>query len=201
MMLTFDSVGAQQYLVECVKEASEEVMNWFVGETRGLGSGSGLSAAGQAATELSEVEAIGAGIVRQQCIFYADAIVDSYGTGSLADTGERSFWKEYSAQKGANGFNPSRTTKYIAGRPRGSYSDIWGKRHSTWGTLEGLNIEGLEFIDSETGKLVKIEPMAASYAIQNAEKWLTQSEGRCKRAIIAAAEKWVSKLDEFFIER
>jgi len=199
--LSFDPIGAQKYLVECVKEASEEVMNWFVSETRGLGSGSGLSAAGQAATELGEAEAIGAGIVRQQCIFYADAIVDSYGTGSLADTGAGSFWKEYAAQKGANGFNPSRTTKYIAGRPRGSYSDIWGKRHSTWGTFEGLNIEGMEFIDSETGQLVKIEPKAASYAIQNAEKWLTKSEGRCKRAIIAAAEKWASKLDEFFIER
>ena len=201
MTLTFDSIGAQKYLVECVKEASEEIVQWFIRETRGAGSGNGLSAACQAATELAPAEILGAGIIRQQCIFYADAIVDSYGTGSLADTGAGSFWKEYAAQKGANGFNPSRTTKYIAGRPRGSYSDIWGKRHSTWGALEGLNIEGLEYIDSETGKLVKIEPKAASYAIQNAEKWLTQSEGKCKRVIVAAAEKWASRLDEFFIER
>ena len=201
MTLTFDSIGAQKYLVECVTEASERIMRWFIAETRGLGSGGGLSAAGQAATELSPVEILGAGIIRQQCVFYADAIVDSYGTGSLADTGAGSFWKEYAAQKGANGFNPSRTTKYISGRPRGSYSDIWGKRHSTWGTLEGLNIEGLEYIDSETGKLVKIEPKAASYAIQNAENWLTRSEGICKRTIIMAMEVWASELDEFFIER
>lgn len=124
---------------------------WFIRETRGGGSGSGLSE-GQAATELAPRN-YRHGYNRQQCIFYADAIVDSYGTGSLADTGVGSFWKEYTAQKGANGFNPSRTTKYISGRPR--VTRIFGESVTALGEpLKVLNMKGRVYRFG-TGQLVK----------------------------------------------
>ena len=42
MTLTFDSVGAWNYLVTCLVEASDGIMKWFVGEVSGAGSGSGF---------------------------------------------------------------------------------------------------------------------------------------------------------------
>ena len=198
MTLTFDSTGAWNYLVICLTEAADEVMKSFYGEISGAGTGGGLSGKALSATERKETMVVGSSMIIGQFAFYADAIVESYGTGSLADTGEHSFWNEYAAQKGASGFNPSRTTKYIVGRPRGSYADIWGKRHSTWGKFEGVNLEGIEYFDEKTGQMVKIEPIAASYAIQNAEAWFLQHEGIVALKVSTAMEKWTSELGRFW---
>lgn len=199
MSLTFNTAGAWNYLTQCLTEAVERIMDWYVNELSGGGTGSGLSGEGLAATEIGEAKKIGEAMIVKQVSFYADAIVESYGTGSLADTGEYSFWKEYASQKGANGFNPSRTTKYIVGRPRGSYSDLWGKRHSTWGSAEGVNLEGRSYRDS-TGRLKTIYPIKPNYAIQNAEKRLGNGV-KVKMEVDMAIEKWVAGIGQFFVER
>lgn len=120
--------------------------------------------------------------------FYADAILESYGLGSLADTGANSYWDEYTKSRY---FNKLRTSTTIVGRPRGSYVDPWGKQHSTWGGMAGKNIEGMEFED-KNGNLVRIEPKAPTYAIQNAEKWIIgKTDTWIERRLITAATKWI----------
>lgn len=120
--------------------------------------------------------------------FLADAILDSYGVGSLADTSKDSYWDEWSTHPL---FNKSRKGTAIVGRPRGSYIDPWGKQHSTWGGMEGINIEGMTF-ENEDGSTVTIEPKSPSYAIQNAEKWIAnRSDSWIERRLSVAAKKFI----------
>jgi hypothetical protein len=195
-MLTFRSDLAMISLVEHVTAASGEIMQWFVNETRGQGSGSGLSAEGQAATELNAAELVGTSIIKQQVAFYADAILSSYGTGSLADTSAGSYWSEY---KASAEFNPARPGTPIVGRPKGSYIDPWGVTHESSGRNRGRNIEG-KYITNEDGTRTKITPIAPTMAIQNAEAWLCQAEGRAKRVIAMKMQEWIDGIDRFFVE-
>ena len=89
----------------------------------------------------------------------------------------------------------------IVGRPLGSYKDMWGNAHKSLGLFEGKNLEGITFFDKELGREVTIEPVYANFAIQNAEKRFLQHEGRVKRELDMAIDKWVSGLGRFFIER
>ena len=199
MTLTFDSVGAWNYLVTCLVEASDGIMKWFVGEVSGAGSGSGLSGKGKADMDQGAAELIGGMMIVQQVAFYADAIAESYGIGSGADTGDFSFWNEYKSS--FKWFNRARTGMTIVGRPLGSYKDMWGNAHKSLGLFEGKNLEGITFFDKELGREVTIEPVYANFAIQNAEKRFLQHEGRVKRELDMAIDKWVSGLGRFFIER
>lgn len=120
-----------------------------------------------------------------RCKFYAEAIMQSFGTGSKADTRSiESYWDEY---KNSELFNKSRGgNKYIAGRRMGTYTDIYGDEKRTGGTYEGVNIEGMNF--PETGKIVARKP---SYSIQNAENWLIRnSETRIERRIKMEVEQF-----------
>lgn len=91
-------------------------------------------------------------------------LADSYGTGSLMLTDNPGYQK-YRSDK--NRWNPARTSRAIAGRKSGIYTDIFGRKHKTKGTFEGDNIEGKSF-----GTAYKIKPTTPSYALQMAEEWL-----------------------------
>lgn len=92
------------------------------------------------------------------------AIADSYGTGSLMLDNIPGF-QEYRNDK--NRWNSARTGKTIVGRPKGEYTDIFGNKRSSRGSMEGLDVEGLELWNGD-----KIEPVSPSYALQDAEKFL-----------------------------
>lgn len=91
-------------------------------------------------------------------------IADSYGTGSLMLDNIPGF-QEYRNDK--NRWNSVRTGKTIVGRPKGEYTDIFGNKRSSRGSMEGLDVEGLELWNGD-----KIEPVSPSYALQDAEKFL-----------------------------
>lgn len=90
-------------------------------------------------------------------------IADSYGTGSLMLDNIPGF-QEY---RNSDRWNPARTGKAIVGRPKGEYTDIFGNKRSSRGSMEGLDVEGLELWNGD-----KIEPVSPSYALQDAEKFL-----------------------------
>lgn len=89
-------------------------------------------------------------------------LADSYGTGSLMLDDNPGFQK----YRDSNYWNPSRKGKAITGRKSGTYTDIFGIKHTTSGKLEGINIEGMTF------KGYTINPTLPSKAIQQAEQWL-----------------------------
>ena len=199
MILSFDSVGAWNYLVTCLVEASESIMKWFVGEVSGAGTGAGLSAKGKADMDLKTAEIVGGMMLMQQCAFYADAIAESYGIGSGVDTGDMSFWGEYKAS--FPWFNRVRSSTRIVGRPIGSYKDMWGGNHKSLGLFQGVDLEGITYFDKEANQYVTIQPIQANFAIQNAERRFLQDGGRVSREIELAIDKWVSGVGRFFIER
>lgn len=177
--LTFDAQSFYNDLINELLNAMNDLINEFYREAT-----SGLDSEGKADTEIIKASIsdttehdsyIPLGDVPEyitaKCKFYADALMQSFGTGSLADTGPNSYWNEYTQSEL---FNKSRDGKYIAGRPRGSYKNIYGERQSSWGKFEGENIEGFEF-----SGLFKIEPTPSSHSIQNAERWIIK-DGKTK---------------------
>lgn len=115
--------------------------------------------------------------INAQCAFYADAILESYGIGSLADTGSNSYWDDYTKSPF---FNPARHGTAIVGRPAGEYTNIWGEKETSSGTKAGQLLESKtktprKFFDKSKGKWVSIEPKRPTYAIQNVEVWLMQN--------------------------
>lgn len=90
-------------------------------------------------------------------------LADSYGTGSLMLSNNPGF-NEY---RNSTRWNPARKGNEIVGRPKGTYIDAFGNTKKSLGTMEGLNIEGLEKWDGTV-----IEPVSPSYALQDAEKFL-----------------------------
>ena len=101
-------------------------------------------------------------------------LADSYGTGSLMLSNNPGF-KDYMMD--AKRINPARKGKAIAGRPKGTYKDIFGNTRTTTGAFEGDNIEGKVVNPGKMDqtffkKTYKILPVAPSYAIQLANNWL-----------------------------
>lgn len=143
--------------------------------------------------------------ISARCEFYADALMQSFGVGSEADTSEKSYWSEYKAMTGTefkNLFNPARKGTEIAGRPKGNYVDIWGNRRYSRGKFEGLGLEGAQFIDRKTGKVITIEPRKPSGTIQKAEVWLKQSgQTKVERRIKMETERFLQQeAGKYFVE-
>lgn len=120
--------------------------------------------------------------------FYADAILDSYGVGSLADTGPNTYWDEYMKSQF---FNPARSGKEIVGRPFGHFTDPWGRDIQTSGRFEGVPIEGWKWTLKD-GTEVEIKPKAPSRAIQSQEAWIIGKDYTwIERRLQTAAQTWL----------
>ncbi len=121
--------------------------------------------------------------INARCRFYANAILESFGTGSLSDRGEFSQWNEYEKSKY---FNPARRGKMnIVGRPKGEYINIWGEEAESTGKNVGRNLEGI------------FKPKRPSYTIQNAETWLMQDrETSMERRIRLEVQKFIMEMND-----
>lgn len=185
--LVFDAEGCYQAFLEHMKNVMDGLMIQFYQEATSKLSVDGKNASELIPAEVEKGDFTSPGQAETYIIgkikFYADAIVESYGTGSVADTGTQSFWNEYA--KNNPNFNPSRDGKYITGRPKGWYTDIWGEDRYSTGALEGLVIEG----DFDG----KIKPISPNYSIQNAEAWrIKDGETRTDRLIFEAVDYFFS---------
>lgn len=183
--LVFDAEGCYQAFLEHMKNVMDGLMMEFYREATSLLSTEGKAASELLPTEIKKGDFTSPGQAEAYIIgrmkFYADAIVESYGTGSLADTGPNSYWDEY--VKNNPNFNPSRDGMYITGRPKGWYTDIWGEKRYSNGSLEGIAIEGF----------AGIEPISPNYSIQNAEVWrIKDGETRTDKRLFEAADYFFS---------
>lgn len=137
--------------------------------------------------------------INARCRFYADAILESFGVGSLADRGPFSKWKEYEKSEF---FNPARKGRMnIVGRPNDGYTDMWGNPQKSTGTRAGQNLEGKRGVPrkwyDKDGKLHVIEPKRGTYTIQNAEVWLMQDrETSMERRIKQEVELFISEMSQ-----
>lgn len=196
--LTFDADACVRALVEHLIKVADLLMSEFYRDAI-----SGLSSAGRADSELVKAKYDAArDIIEAKCIFYVQAILESFGTGSLADTSAKSYWKEYSSHP--RNFNKARdpSNPIIKGRKKGNYIDVWGNERYSDGRNAGSNLEGLHLRDYNTGEYRQVKPTAPTYSIQKAEDWIIRdTETKVERRIKMEVEKFLSEqAGKFFIE-
>lgn len=196
LVLKFDSDRLYADLVEHLMKVMDSINQQFFKEATAY-----LSADGKADSDIeksvlsNEADFIASGgnkFIVARCKFYAEAIMDSFGTGSKSDTSEDSYWDDYKAT--ADGtpkfFNPLRTGTTVVGRPRGSYIDIYGKQQSTWGNMAGESIEIKDALPDEKDSSWRFLPRSPSRSIQRAEDWFMKDgyvrriEGRIEEEIV-----------------
>lgn len=119
--------------------------------------------------------------LRRKVIGYADAIMDSYGTGSLMDT-TNPYLPEY---KSSDIWNVARTSNFITGRKKGTYKNIYGATAYSKGNREGQNIEKA------------IKPRYPSYAFQHAQIWFFQGN-RIKNVLDEVIRDYVYGMNKYF---
>lgn len=154
---------------------------------------SGLSSVGKADSNRDGIVELLDTKIKAQCSFYAEALMDSYGTGSLMDK-SNPYFVEYARSEFYNQSRGSSPGSPIIGRGK-EYTNIYGETIKTSGRNKGRNLEGQYIRDKETGELVYIEPKRPSYSIQNAEKWLMQDNRSTymERAIEQTVIKFISE--------
>ncbi len=121
-------------------------------------------------------------IFKRMVVGYAHAIIDSYGTGSKMDTHYNTALSDY---KSSELYNPARSGKTIVGRPKGSYTNIFGETQVSSGKREGKSVE----------KFYK--PQSPSYAFQRAEIWFFKGN-RVNEVLTQYIGEWISGMNQYF---
>lgn len=175
--LTFDVEGCYRSLVKKLTQIADSIMEQFYNDAI-----LGLDAEGREDSEkINSIWDETEQKVIAECKFYANALMQSFGTGNFADKSAESYWSEYSKMGTKNHgyiFNPARKpSSWISGRPKGEYTNIFGETQESTGANSGKNLEGLHIKD-KNGDYIHIQPIAPKYSIQNAENWLIRNHQR-----------------------
>lgn len=118
--------------------------------------------------------------LKRKVIGYANAIMDSYGTGSQMDT-SNPFLSEY---KNSDIWNDLRTGNAIVGRSKGRYKNIYGSIRYSTGSMAGKNIEN------------RIKPRSPSYAFQHAQLWFTRE--RINKVLNIVIREFIKGMYKYF---
>lgn len=151
LVLKFDVEQLAYDLCDTLVDAADEIINIFMNDLN----------TSLRANDFEEQKAIfdmAAGMIIASCVSYAESILESYGRGSLMDKDNPAL-EEY---MNSEFWNPERNSSTIVGRPKGTYTNIFGETTTSKGKMAGLYLEHI------------VSPIAPSYAIQNAEKRLYQ---------------------------
>lgn len=171
--LVFDSNAAQKDLIKVLVNISNEIISRFFYEsTEGLDGD----------FDLEEAKIKSRNLIASKVVFYAEAIMDSFGTGSLMDK-NNPYLQEYIA---SGQWNPERNDTIIVGRPEGEYENIFGETVTSGGFMAGVNIEGF----------ANVKP--PKYTIQNAEKWLLKEDGYIKRYLEIELTNFIGTMGKYF---
>lgn len=178
--LKFNSVQAYADLSQAIKKAADALIREYFSEVYSKLD----TIKGREALEImSEDEE---NFLRRKVIGYADAIMDSYGTGSKMDKSNPAL-DDY---MDSDMWNSLRVGLSIVGREKGTYKDIYGKTEYSKGTFAGMDLEAI--------KLVK--PKAPSYAFQQADTWFFGGN-RVDEVLTAAIKKFFrsENMKKYFI--
>lgn len=179
LTLRFNAESFFNDYIEFLVDAANECMERFLSDARiGLG------------TRDQEVEAAkvtAEKIITSKCVFYAQSILKSYGTGKKMDTSNEAL-TEYMQSRF---WNPLRKSSAIAGRPKGRYENIFGEMVESSGALAGVDdISGI--MKKTYGLDIEKKP---TYSIQNAEKKLKQVGGYVDRIISNYTDDFISTMN------
>lgn len=186
----FDAQGFYEALKKHMLHVMDDLNQSFYKEATGGLSSNDSEIDGAVISGSSEAaNASGTEYITAKCRFFTDAILESFGTGSLADTSAESYWAEYT-QSAA--FNPKRSGTTIVGRAKETdtgYIDIWGNERVTSGRNAGKRVEGYPNAEG-----VVIKPQPGTRSIQRAEAFVFRDgETRAERRI-------QQEIEQFFAE-
>lgn len=140
--------------------------------------------AGEPDSKIEEAKLTGTEI-EAVCEFYANAIMDSFGTGSAMDRGNK-FWDDYMA---SGMYNPLRSGKLggaILGRKAGTYINIFGESATSSGRFVGKD-------DVAQDLEGRIKPRNPTRKIQNAENFIfNDGHHLLEQEVDRALEQWLS---------
>lgn len=193
----FDAQGFYEALKEHMIKVMNDLNQSFYKEATGGLSSDDSEIEGAVISGSSEAaNASGTEYITAKCRFYTDAILESFGIGSKADTGPESYWAEYT-QSAA--FNPKRSGSTIVGRAKETetgYTDIWGNERVTSGRNAGKRVEGYPNAEG-----VIITPRDGTRSIQRAEAFFFRDgETRAERRIQEEIEQFFAEnASNFFI--
>ena len=174
--LIFSSARAADGYRQAVNNAADQLLKELYDE---ISSGMDTSEGKKDLQKMSENEEM---IFRRKVIGCANAIMDSYGTGSEMDK-TNPFYMSYRHSSLWN--TARRGTVAIVGRSKGFYIDIYGKKRYSTGRREGINIEDY------------YAPMSPSYAFQRAEVWFTQGN-KDNEVISRHITMWIKGMYQYF---
>lgn len=180
----FDSNAASQHFTQEMLNTAEDILDSFRREAT-----QGLENFNDTKTELpKEIK----GFIIGKVFFYADAIMESYGTGSLIDR-NNPFLSEYINNANFNRFR-DKNNLYIAARKHGEpYTNIYGEKQVGGGNNPGFNLE-------KTG-IEKYQPKSPKYTIQQAEDWYVKDSKLINSRIDETIRKFLKNINRFFSYR
>lgn len=174
--LRFNKSRALSAYRKAIKKAADQLLEEFYNEISGkMNSSEGRS-------DLSRMSRNEEKIFVRMVIGQADAIMDSYGTGSKMDTHYNAALEAY---KNSDLYNPARTDKTIVGRPKGTYTNIYGEQQQSSGKREGMPVEGF------------YKPVSPSYAFQRAEVWFFKGN-RVSEVLTMYINEWIQGMGQYF---
>ena len=205
-MLTFDANACCNALIQRLIEVSNDLIKEFYREATGPLSGQAkkdaeiISAHITDKTDNTDYQKIGQ-FVSASVRFYADAIMESFGTGSNSDMSTDAYWKEYEQSFLFNDARRKRGNAYISGRPEGSYTNIYGETQESTGKNAGKNIE-YRRIKDKNGEIIQVKPLVPKFSIQRAEDWIVRDGStKIERRVQMEIEKFLSEeAHKYFVE-
>lgn len=120
-------------------------------------------------------------ILKMKIIGDANAIMDSYGTGSEMDK-NNPYLQEY---MNSDLWNDLRQGYAIVGRREGEYKNIYGDTDYSSGKMAGSDVEEV------------VHTRKPSYAFQNAKIWI-ENGNRPKELLIIAIKNYFSTIFKYF---
>lgn len=173
--LKFNSAKAIDGFKTAILKATDRILEEYYDE---IYSKMKTQKAKEGLTKMSETEE---NLIRIKIIGDANAIMDSYGTGSTMDK-NNPYLQEY---MNSELWNDLRQGYAIVGRAEGEYTNIYGDTAYSSGKMAGSDVEYI----THTRK--------PSYAFQNAEIWI-ENGNRPKELLIDAIREYFSTIHLYF---
>lgn len=124
----------------------------------------------------------------REVIGKANAIMDSYGTGSQMDTSNPALSEYMNSEL----WNSERTGLEIVGRDKGIYKNIYGSTDYSSGNMAGKNVEY-----SSGNPKGKVTPITPSFAFQDAEKWFIKGN-RIDTVLNTVIKNFFADMSKYF---
>lgn len=171
LVLNFNYNAFKEDLEDVLVQAANESMQRFYNEIRAELKSKDFSLSEAVIDKAEEY-------IYTQCIFYANSIMESYGTGIYMDE-SNPYLPEY---KQSPLWNKLRKSNAIVGRPAGEYINILGQQSYSTGSMAGIKMP--------------FKGRQPTYTIQNAEKHL--KNGYVERIIERYITEFISGAGKYF---